>query len=144
MWNHSFNIWIFHQFMYYFGQWWVGCLTHCLLDGSRVASSMGINTKPALDKDIQGSQGKSTQKISNGPQTFQTSRTGITSNSAYCSILGLLKETYPLRLSKCHTTFPQVQCSVVPRGRKRQPCIICFSQFGCSLSENCFYISLSY
>lgn len=31
------------------------------------------------------------------------------SNFAYCSILGLLKETHPLRLSKCHATFPQMR-----------------------------------
>ena len=29
------------------------------------------------------------------------------SNRAYCSILGLLKETHPLRLSRCHARFPK-------------------------------------
>lgn len=39
-------------------------------------------------------------------------------HTAYNSIPSLLKEIYPLRLSKCYTIFSSNMCSTVPRGKE--------------------------
>lgn len=57
-------------------------------------------------------------------------------HTAYNSIPSLLKEIYPLRLSKCYTIFSSNMCSMVPRGEENSALFSSFDVY----SQKTFFI----
>lgn len=142
MWNHSFNIWIFTSFMYYFGQWWVGCLTYCLLDGKQSGLLHGNQHQAS---PWQGHTRLTREKHREFQMNHRRSRQveQVSCQTSPANPQTLKEETYPLRFVKMPLPVsPNAVFSGFPREGERRT--ICLFFMAWMFLSSCFYISLSY